>query len=168
MSNLRLGNIIGSISKVPKSILDIGYGSGNFLETAKNLIPYCYGNDISGYTIPPGCEFVSDIFNQYFEVITFFDSLEHFDDIYFLNALKCNYIVISLPWCHYFDDDWFENWKHRKPDEHLWHFNSTSLTRFMKSQGFVTINITDIEDSIRKHGFSYSNILTGVFKKEKL
>ena len=38
MSYLRLGFIIGSIGKIPHSILDIGYGDGNFLKVCKNII----------------------------------------------------------------------------------------------------------------------------------
>ena len=38
MGYLRLGNIIGSLGRVPKSILDIGYGDGSFDEIATPLI----------------------------------------------------------------------------------------------------------------------------------
>ena len=37
MAYLRLGNIIGSLSRVPKSILDVGYGDGSFLKVCNNI-----------------------------------------------------------------------------------------------------------------------------------
>ena len=166
MSFLRLGNIIGSIGRCPTSILDVGYGNGSFLRTCSNIIPKCFGHDISGYPLPDGCEFADNLFDNHYDVVTFFDSLEHFDDPYFLEKLNCNFICISLPWCHYFSDDWFANWKHRKPNEHLWHFDEVSITKFMKSQKYSVLNITNIEDAIRKHDFNYQNILTGVFSKD--
>ena len=166
ISNLRLGNIIGSIGKIPNSILDIGYGNGSFLKSAKTIIPNCFGHDTSGYTIPEDCVFVEDIFSRHFNVVTFFDSLEHYEDIYFVNNINCDFVCISLPWCHYFSDEWFESWKHRRPNEHIWHFNEKSLIKFMDNQGYQVINITNIEDSIRKSAFDYQNILTGIFSKK--
>lgn len=164
MSHLRLGYLIGSIGREPKSILDVGYGNGAFLKLASEKFK-CYGHDISNYPTPDNVEFVGDIFNKQFDVICFFDVLEHYPDIYFIKDLQCNYIIISLPECHYFSDEWFENWKHRRPHEHLWHFNKHSLISFFNNNGYDCINISNIEDFIRKTNLPYSNILSGVFKK---
>jgi hypothetical protein len=165
MSYLRLGYVIGSLGYVPESILDVGYGNGSFLKTCSNIIPNCYGNDVSGYQIPEKCVFVNDIKSKFFEVITFFDSLEHFENIEFVNQLNCKYICISVPWCHYFDDIWFENWKHRRPNEHLYHFNEKSLNKFMTRMGFDNISSTNMEDTIRVGVNRESNILTSIFRK---
>jgi hypothetical protein len=168
MAYFRLGLLLGSLKFIPNSILDIGYGNGDFLNACKNIISKCYGNDISNYKIPEGCEFVENIFNEEYDVITFFDSLEHFDDINFLDKLKCKYIYITLPWCHYFDDKWFENWKHRKPNEHLWHFNDKSLVNFFEEQGYENIVLGNFEDVIRKNNEEYPNILCGLFRKKQI
>jgi hypothetical protein len=165
ISHLRLGYITGSIGRVPLDVLDIGYGNGAFLSACRKVINNCKGYDISTYPVPYNCSIVTDIFAAHHDVITFFDSLEHYEEIYFLHKLQCNYICISVPWCHYFSDEWFTAWKHRRPDEHLWHFNDKALIQFMNFQGFECINICNIEDTIRKHSFSYPNILTGLFKK---
>ena len=98
-------------------------------------------------------------------MITFFDSLEHFEDIEFVKDLKCSYICISVPECHYYDDEWFENWKHRRPNEHLWHFNHGSLVKFMYRMGYILISGSNIEDTIRKNNKEESNILTCIFAK---
>lgn len=165
MSYLRLGHMIGAIGYTPKSVLDIGYGNGSFLEACTTTIPQCFGNDISSYPIPAGCEFVEDIFSQYFDVVTFFDSLEHFPDIEWIKNLKCRSIIITVPHCHYKSDEWFNEWKHRKPDEHLWHFNQSSLIRFMDRMGYHPIRVSNVEDVIRKNKPDEENILTGVFNK---
>jgi len=166
-SMLRLGYIIGSVGKIPTSLLDVGYGNAAFLNSSRPLIPKLYGNDVARQLLPDGVEYVENIMEEKYDVITFFDSLEHMEDIEFVKNLKCNYICISLPWCHYFNDEWFENWKHRKPDEHLWHFNKESLTKFMTRMSYETIDICNLEDATRDNGEKYENILTGIFKKNK-
>lgn len=165
LSGIRLGHLITTIKEVPSSILDVGYGNGDFLKVCLSSIKNCYGNDISGYTVPNGVTFVDDISEKDYDVICFFDVLEHFEEINFVKNLKCKYFYISVPWCHYFSDEWFENWKHRRPDEHLWHFNPTSLQNFMKEMGFEVISTSNIEDLIRTTPFNYPNILTAIFKK---
>jgi len=165
--NLRLGYIIGSIGKIPESLMDVGYGNGDFLDTCKPLISELYGNDIQpAYPLNEGITFVDNITSQEVEVITFFDSLEHFHDIEWVKDLKCKYVIISLPWCYNgVDDEWFSTWKHRKPDEHIFHFNEKSLEAFMKRQGFKLVNYCNIEDKVRVDANLTPNILTGCFEK---
>lgn len=165
--NLRLGYIIGTLGKIPKSLMDVGYGNGDFLDTCVGCIDILYGNDIEpAYPLKKNINFVKDITTQEVEVITFFDSLEHFPNIEFIKNLKCEYVVISLPWCYNgLDDKWFINWKHRKPDEHLYHFNEKSLETFMNRQGFKMLNYCNLEDKIRVDKNLSPNILTACFKK---
>jgi hypothetical protein len=166
--NLRLGYIIGSIGKIPSSLMDIGYGNGDFLNSCKTTINKLYGNDIHpAYPLPDGIEFVSDILEKEVEVITFFDSLEHFNDLEFVKKLKCKYVIISLPWCYNGSDDvWFDKWKHRKPNEHLYHFDHITLEKFMNRNGFKMINYCNIEDKIRIDNNLTPNILTTCFIKK--
>ena len=168
LANLRMGVLVGAINKIPTSIMDVGYGNGIFLECAQEIIPKCYGSDLHNrFPLPNKCEFVENIFEKEVEVITFFDSLEHFDDIFIIDKLKCKYIMITLPWCHYFTDEWFNNWVHRKPNEHLWHFNDIALVNFIESFGFKCIHKSNFEDAIRKREtFNNSeNILACIFEK---
>ena len=65
-------------------------------------------------------------------------------NIYDIQKLKTKYIYISVPQCHYISDEWFLNWKHRRPDEHLWHFNLNSITNFMKEIGFNIVSISSM------------------------
>jgi hypothetical protein len=166
ISHLRLGYILGALGKVPNSILDVGYGNGEFIKTCSQVIPNCYGNDVSGYPIPEGVLFVDDIYSQQFDVVCFFDVLEHFDNIYDIKQLMTEYVVISLPNCHFPSDEWFEGWKHRRPNEHLWHFNAMSLMNFMGEIGYKTLDLSNIEDIVRPGVDASPNILTGIFCKE--
>ena len=165
LAGIRFGYLIAKLNKKPNSILDIGYGNGDFLNVCKQSISNCYGNDISEYPIPDGVKFVKNIFEKHYDVITFFDVLEHFEDINFVKNLKCNYVYISVPWCHNFSDEWFFNWKHRREDEHFWHFNLESISNFFDEMGFDLIDSSNIEDTIRTPTSENPNILTCIFKK---
>ena len=164
MSYLRLGYLIGSLDKVPTSILDVGFGNGDFLNAAKAKIQNCFGFEVNEYIVPNGCVCVDDIYKDSYDVVCFFDVLEHFEDIYEIKKLNTKYIYISVPECHYNSDEWFLNWKHRRPDEHLWHFNLSSLTNFMNEIGYHLVNFSNVEDCIRVPTDNQTNILSAVFK----
>jgi SAM-dependent methyltransferase len=165
MSYLRLGHLIGSLDKIPDSILDVGYGTGAFLSIASKTVSQCYGFDVTDIRIPVGCKRVQDITTDKYDVVCFFDSLEHMEDIEIIKQVKANYICISTPWCHYLSDEWFKNWKHHKPNEHLWYFNDKALIKFMNRMGYDCISITAVEDIIRKIHPTLPNIITGIFKR---
>jgi hypothetical protein len=166
ISHLRLGYILGSINEPINSILDIGYGNGAFLKTCKKSISNCYGFDVTNYNVPEGITFVNDWLNQEADVVTFFDVLEHFEDPYIIKNLKTKYIVISVPWCHYTSDEWFKNWKHRRPNEHLWFFNEKSIHNFAEAIGCKVLNYKNLEDVIRSSMDGLENILTFTLQKK--
>lgn len=166
MAGLRLGYLVATLGFIPTTILDVGYGNGDFLKVCKNVIE-SYGNDISGYPVPEGVTFTNNIFDKHYDVICFFDVLEHFEEIDFVKNLNCDYIYISLPWCHNLSDEWFYEWKHRRPDEHLWHFNQKSIQNFFDEMGFDMVDYSNIEDLIRTTQNEHPNILTSIFKKRK-
>lgn len=166
ISNLRLGYILGVIDSPINSIMDIGYGNGAFLKTCKKIIPNCYGYDVTEYELPNDIVFVNDWLNQEVDVVTFFDVLEHFENPYIIKDLKTKYIIISLPWCHKFEKDWFMEWKHRRPDEHLWFFNEKNIYNFAKSINYEVINYKCVEDVIRGPLNEEENIITFCLKKK--
>jgi len=61
-------------------------------------------------------------------------------------------------------------WYHRKPDEHLWHFNKEALLNFFQNNGFECIHTSNFEDTIRNNVESqyYPNILSCIFKKKHI
>lgn len=169
MAGLRLGYLLGSIGKDIGSILDFGYGGGDFLDTCVEKGLDSYGIDVPGVSLPKGCKEGS--LDNYYDAICFFDSLEHMQDIDFVKNLKCTYICIAVPWCHFcskeeLGEEWFSQWKHRKYGEHLWHFDDISLENFLNECGFEVINKSNIEDTIRKNSGSFENILTVIARRK--
>ena len=168
MSYARLGYLLGVLKGNDiNSILDIGYGNGDFLKIASKFIKSCAGFDIPPmYPLPKYINTISNIYNDNYDVVCFFDSLEHFDDIYEIENLNTKYIYISVPWCHNLSIDWFTNWKHRRENEHLWHFNLESLSKFFTSIGYEILDYSNIEDVIRTpYDEKLPNILSAIFKK---
>lgn len=167
MSYLRLGFLMGTVKGMIGSLCDVGYGNGSFLKVCSNKIPTLVGVDVSGYELPKGIACLKEIPIDYpFDVVCFFDSLEHFSDIEFLRKIKTKYLFISYPECHFYNDmERFMTWKHRRPDEHIYHFNRYSLQSYLMKCGFVCIADSDIEDTIRKPEGTLNNITSLIFRK---
>ena len=106
-----------------------------------------------------------DIASTGINICLYVDKYSYEYTIEFVKDLKCGVICISVPHCHYKDDSWFEEWKHRRPNEHLWHFDKNSLSNFMTRMEFVLVSSSNIEDTIRKNKKEESNILTCIFRK---
>lgn len=166
LSLLRLRLILDVVGLGPGArLLDVGYGNGDFLAMCHSFGFQTFGNDVSGYPVPLGTTFVKDILADRYGCVTFFDSLEHMPSIDFVGCLRASYVVISVPWCHYPGEAWFFRWKHRRPDEHIFHFGRESLCRFMADMGFEVQYVGNPEDVIRRPVDDLPNILTGIFKK---
>jgi hypothetical protein len=169
LSHLRLGYLMGAMKRKPESIIDIGYGDGNFLRACLKAGIESYGADITGVKVPEGAHFVEDFIGcgKSFDVISFFDSLEHFENIDFVSSLNVNYLIISVPCVPTRDitSSKFINWRHRKPNEHLHHFDSMSLRSFMLKKGYSFKTLSNPEDMIRRDDNADINIITGVFQK---
>lgn len=183
MSALRLGWLFTVLGRDWRRVLDVGYGSGEFLALANQCGLQTYGYDVATPPPPPGVLRLQDLFEVTSwsgDVITFFDSLEHIPDLEFVAHVQARHLAISLPWCHWpRESDGFRDWKHRKPHEHLHHFSRESLERFMKSSGWEMIFCEPWEDAIRRPtgrgrvgesasrrvGGDLPNILSAVFRR---
>lgn len=162
---LRLGFVYGAHGARINTLIDVGYGNGAFMKFAKQNIPYIYGHDVTGVQID-GCLIMPDIIKA--NVLTMWDVLEHFADLSFVKDLPVETIVLSLPYCHLITEgkEWFDNnYHHRKPDEHLHHFNEFSLQALMCSLGWKTIAVSGHEDIVRKSRHGLQNILSMAFKR---
>lgn len=163
---LRLGFLLGALPEIPNSILDVGYGNGDFLKACSNIIQNVSGSDIPpSYPIAP-IPTVDNIFEGTYDVVCFFDSLEHFIDPYLIKDLKTKYVFITLPQFHPdLGYEWFVNWRHRRPNEHLWYFSDKGLINFFQSIGYSLVKLSAFEDTIRKNTEqNLPNILGGLFK----
>jgi SAM-dependent methyltransferase len=167
LNYLRFGILLGSLGFIPNSIVDIGYGNGEFLKICSKIIKNVFGCDVSDYPVPDGCTKINLNEIKDVDVVCFFDSLEHFDDISFVKNIHTKYIFISVPWCHYLSDEWFKNWHHRRENEHLYHFNENSLKTFFKESGYECVYTGSFEDIIRFNTSIHPlpNILSCIFKR---
>jgi hypothetical protein len=168
LSALRVGFIEQFIPE-QSSLVDIGCGLGSFVRVAK-FVYDAHGYDPFTYSrsmIVPVDRI--HVLGKDWDVMTFFDTLEHFPNIREARVLmNCSkFIVVCVPECHFPNNrHWFMNWKHRRPGEHLWHFNRESLVNFMRYCGFKLITFSNFEDKIRGPLNSYlPNILTGLFER---
>lgn len=166
MSALRWDNIVNVLGRKPYMLFDIGYGNGSFLKYAQNFCP-TWGHDVSGYPLPAGCRPAHDVTFGVYDVACMFDVLEHFVDPTIIKDINTSYLVVSAPWCHHdkYGDEWFKNWKHRRPDEHLWHFSDKSIIKFAKRCGYDIVDVSNVEDEIRTPEGKDPNILTVILKK---
>lgn len=148
-----------------QNICDVGFGTGAFLAEIGKAKPIAtlHGFDVSSYPPPDFVRIEPDWQKKEWDVITFFDSLEHFIDLPKVNA---KVVVVSVPWYHlrpFIGEEWFQKWKHRRAGEHLWHFNPHSLKRVFEPLGMREIYCGNPEDKIRKGDGNLPNILTMVF-----
>ncbi|WP_276483573.1 hypothetical protein [Paraflavitalea pollutisoli] len=149
-----------------RSLTDVGYGNGAFMRYVQPLIPFVAGLDITDVPVPEGCHRLNTYHSC--DVITFHDCLEHFEDISFVEDLPCETLVVSLPYCHYHlrGKEWFANeYFHRKPNEHVWHFSGATLEVTMGRLGWKRIALSNHEDIVRKRDPEW-NILSMSFKRK--
>lgn len=122
-------------------ILDVGYGNGSFIREARSLGWWAFGNDINP-TSYPHVERVELPINprlgeiERYRVITFFDSLEHFETLEHVRHVSRNtdWIFLSFP-C--MPPGWFldpRSWKHYRPGEHHWYFNPAALQTLFSNE----------------------------------
>jgi hypothetical protein len=166
LQSLRWAFVVASHGSKPVTLVDFGYGNGAFLQSLEDEGIVRMGFDISGVELI-GIRTVDTLVKA--DCYTFWDALEHVPDLEFIRTLPCKTICISLPWCHYnaLGVEWFKNWKHRKPNEHLHHFDVFSLSNFMSDMGWELLSYSNLEDRIRKgDGKGMANILTTAFTKK--
>jgi hypothetical protein len=161
MSSMRAGFLSALVQR--GKLLDVGYGNGAFVKMAQKSGYDAYGADVHG------CDFgVREhklVSSEQYQVVTFFDSLEHFADFEPVRDLmpRTQYVLVSFP-CRprWFPDDL--GWKHYRPGEHLHYFSSTSIARLFSR--FQVVAESDLEDAIRgKLLKEEQNISTMLFKR---
>jgi SAM-dependent methyltransferase len=171
MSNLRW-NFIDSALHLPKGsrVLDIGYGNGAFLKRARSAGMEIYGIDL--HTEDFGIPVVDFETKLSFDLICFFDSIEHFPNFAPLARLKARNIVVSIPETPDFILRAPRQWRHYKPGEHLHYFSHASLDLLMNNWGFSEKAAQGYpEDRIRGklsiEGKTYDNIYTAIYTSNR-
>lgn len=167
----RMGWMLGLMGRIPSSVLEIGYGTGSFIEAAHITgAADCAGYDIARYPLPEGVRFADweDALAREWDLVAMFDVLEHIPDLSFLGRLKARHLALAVPYCRYRElgDDWFRNWRMLLPNEHLHHFDRGSMVALLAHHGFDCVTLNTFEDGIRlRAGETGPNILWGFFRK---
>ena len=125
-------------------ILDIGIGSGQFLRAVIGL----------GYDIcPKAVQYLKDVCSWKnpwkddlwgVDVVTFFDSFEHEDDIEGLfEKIYGRTIVMSIP--IFRDEAHARSSKHFRPDEHYHYFTHAGLVNWFEKRGYELLESNTME-----------------------
>jgi len=147
-------------------VLDVGYGNGSFLKHARRHGMRVHGIDIHGEDFGvPTVDFGTTIV---FDLICFFDSLEHFPQFAALFGLRAANVVVSLPASPDFLLETPGRWRHYKPGEHLHYFSRDSLDALMFRWGLPRKLVEGApEDALRGKltigGRAHDNIHTAIY-----
>lgn len=160
MSHLRLG-FVQAVSPHKGRLLDVGYGNGSFLKLAAKAGFDTFGNDVHGCGERYGIREVN-LNGTSWDIVTFFDSLEHFADLSLPRHVCQNAgrVVISVPHRPHHRD--IPGWKHYRPGEHLHLFCVRSLDRFL--EGKRREAAVALEDVIRGSRGGIPNIMTYAYR----
>jgi hypothetical protein len=137
-------------------VVDIGIGAGDFMIQHGD----CLGYDVNPY----GKKFLRDnnltAFPMQFEypVMTFWDSIEHIEDVNKLLKNCQQWAFISTP--IYRDAQHVLESKHFRKDEHCWYFTHEGLKKFMNTLGFVCL-----EHNMKETELGREDIGTYAFKR---
>lgn len=138
-------------------IVDIGIGSGHFIDTRKALT---YGYDVNPVAIRwlVDKNLWWDPFARDPEAIACWDSLEHLSRPENLVRNVKSMVFMSIP--IFIDPDHVMRSKHFRPDEHFWYFTRDGLIEWMRRYGFSLIDENRMETNLGRE-----DIGTFVFKR---
>ena len=138
-------------------LLDIGCGAGAFMKAAPKGFSVI-GQDVNRYCIiyckQIGVEADETSPIETFDVVTMFDSLEHFPvfDIvkYVRHVLRTGgRLVLGIPNFRAELLTNIEEWRHYRPDEHVFGFSETAIYQFCDKFGFECDEANDDESEAR-------------------
>ncbi len=146
-------NLINSFKTEDKSLLDIGCGTGHFLEICKNngwkvtgIEPEKKARDKANLLIKNkvfNSDKLKNLPKESFDIITLWHVLEHLPNLeeqvkLIHSLLKTNgTLIIAVPNYNSFDAKHYKsNWAALDVPRHLWHFNKKSIDLLGQSVGF--------------------------------
>jgi hypothetical protein len=130
------------------TLIDVGIGSGAFVELRNGRRRTTYGYDVN----PAGIAWLEqrmllvDPHLVSFDAMTLWDVLEHISDFQSLLANVREWLFLSLP--IFRDAEHVLRSKHFKPEEHCWYFTRDGLVFAMKMCGFVLISESSVETDL--------------------
>lgn len=130
------------------SLLDVGIGAGQFVETR----PHTFGFDVN----PSGIKWLKQkgvwapLYDSRFKALSFWDSLEHIDRPDLAVARAEQWIFVSVP---IFDNgDHVLSSKHFRKTEHIWYWTHNGLVNWFAEQGFKLTEHNTMESDLGREG----------------
>jgi hypothetical protein len=130
-------------------LLDVGIGSGAFIEERSHWCGDTFGWDIN----PAGIEWLKQrgCYRDPFGplpvwAMSMWDVLEHIEDFRPLLAKIRYYLFVSLP--IFRDGKHASTSKHFRPDEHFWYFTRDGFVNVIQSLGFRLLEENNIETQL--------------------
>lgn len=156
--------VLSAFAPPPARLLDFGCGVGAVVGAARAAGYDAYGHDLAPVSGVPAAPPDAGPW----DAVTFFDVLEHLPDpAGVVQALSPTWVMVSVPWCHYPDKpDWFMGWRHRRPGEHLHHWNRATLDAFFAGLGYSPLMHSSFEDQYRPHPDQPEpNVLSAIYRR---
>ncbi|MFD1161333.1 class I SAM-dependent methyltransferase [Hwangdonia seohaensis] len=151
-------NLINSFSSTEKNLLDVGCGTGDFLQTAKQnnwtvfgIEPNKKARDIANKKTNHSVFKTDELFKieeHRFDVITLWHVLEHLPNLeeqisIFKKILKPNgTLIIAVPNYKSYDAKHYKQfWAAYDVPRHLWHFNKESISKLVSKQDMQVVKM---------------------------
>jgi len=129
-------------------LIDVGIGSGAFIERRRAERRITYGYDVN----PAGIEWLEQrklYFDPYaggFNAVSMWDVLEHIPNYQLLLAHVCKWLFVSTP--IYRDAEHVLRSKHFRPTEHCFYFSRPGLIIAMGMCGFELVSESNVETEL--------------------
>lgn len=168
MAYLRLGVLLTALGfdyVAAAKVLEVGPGNGTLLNVLKKHCDEAFGFDVAPTEFSTISRTAAT--STPWDLLVACDVIEHFRNVDDLFQYKFEHALITVP-CLPDDLSEMANWRHFKPDEHLWYFTKTSFWNWITARGYDVIFCDSPEDTIRtRWNKEKPNTITFVIKRAK-
>lgn len=135
------------------SVLDVGIGSGAFLEARRHQTAGVACAADAGFDVNPcGVQWLKaaglwgDLYGRQWDVATFWDALEHIrrPDLALAQVERMAFVAIPT----FRDVGHVLTSKHFRRDEHFWYWTRDGFRRFAEANGFEVVDIVATETAL--------------------
>lgn len=135
------------------TLLDVGIGDGAFLRALEGVRwIQRFGADVN----PAGIAYLEEhgqlgsIDDDQYDVVTFWDSLEHIRDPRWALRSAAHVALVSIP--IFANVEHVLASRHYRPDEHCWYFTRAGFCAFADREGFDVVDVLATETALGRDG----------------